>query len=254
MICARALSAVALTLIFGACAWLPGGQGKQPAPRLYVLDPKLSATGTGPAPKGAGCGNLLVARPSAAPGYATAQMLYRRRPYELESFAYNEWVEPPSQMLEPLIRQAVQSTGVFVAVLSPGARADGEFYLESVSVRLLQVFVEGEAPYVEVSLQARFYYRNRLLGERGFYAREPAKASTPTAGVDAANRATADLLSELAQWVAAEAPGTGESCRPATSAALGAKVLFHGHYGGLHAGMDAQFAQNRLDVEFDGTI
>jgi cholesterol transport system auxiliary component len=211
---ARAVLPVALALVLGACAWLPGGQSRTAPPTsLYVLDPELPAVERPPGSQNLNCGNLLVARPTAAPGYATSQMLYRRRPYELEAFAYNEWVAPPSQMLEPLIRRATQSTGLFKAVLSPGNRADGQLYLESVSVRLLQVFAQGEGSYARVSLQARLYDGNRLLGEHRFEAAEPAAAATPAAGVDAANRAAADLLSELARWVMERASEAGESCR-----------------------------------------
>ena len=208
----RLLALIGISLILGACTWLPGGR-EVPAPRLYVLDPVPPPFERNSSAGDSRCANLVVARPTAAPGYATAQMLYRRTRYELESFAYNEWAETPARMLEPLIRQALEIGGRFRAVLSPGTRADSAFMLETGSVRLLQVFEAGEPPYAELSLQARLYSRDRLIGQQRFYARENAAEATPEAGVAAANAATAELLAKLAAWVERRAAEAGEGCR-----------------------------------------
>src|SRR5690349_7258410 len=61
---------------------------------------------------------LLITAPDAAAGYQTSQMLYVKKPFELEAFAKNAWVNPPADMLYPLVLQSLQRTNLFEAVTS----------------------------------------------------------------------------------------------------------------------------------------
>ncbi len=46
---------------------------------------------------------LLVLVPETEPIYATTQMAYTARAYQIAYFGQNEWAETPSQMIQPLI-------------------------------------------------------------------------------------------------------------------------------------------------------
>lgn len=241
--------AVLLIVLLGGCTLLPGGEPR-PETKVYLLKPEipdLAAPPGGSTP----CAGILVTTPEPAPGFGTARMMYRQDSYELDYFAYNEWAAPPTQMLEPLIGETLQSTGRFRAVLPPGASAGSSYRLETGEVRLVQMFPEGGRSHVELELQARLYRRAELLEQRRFRLREPAGAATPVAGVAAANRAAGRLLEQLGEWVVNR---TREECKAAGSAALGAEVLFDRHDRGLHPGVHAEFAQHRFYVQLDGSV
>jgi cholesterol transport system auxiliary component len=57
--------------------------------------------------------SILISPPEAAAGYQSAQMIYIKKPYELNAFASHAWIEPPADMLYPLIVQSIQQTGAF---------------------------------------------------------------------------------------------------------------------------------------------
>lgn len=83
---------------------------------------------------------LVVAEPRAAPGYGSRQIVYVRAANQLESFAFNEWAEPPAAMLAPLLANAIERTGAFRAVVRAPVSVAGDLRLETELVRLQQDF------------------------------------------------------------------------------------------------------------------
>lgn len=244
--------AVVIPLMFllsGGCTLGPGGNAA-PDVRLFLLEPGPVEWPEAQLPE-TSCGNIMIAPPEPAPGFGSARMVYSRSPHELEYFAYHEWAAPPSELLSPLIGRMLRSTGIFEAVLPPGTWAENAYLLEIDSVRLVQLFPESESSRVELGLLARLYRRGELLSQRPFQVTEGAAERAPVAGVAAANRAAGRLLRQMGQWVVTR---VGKSCERAGSAALGAQILFYGHDGGLHPGVDAELAKYRLDVELHGPV
>lgn len=70
---------------------------------------------------------ILVSQPEAVADYQTEQMLYIKKPYELNHFAHNAWVTSPPNMLYPLILLSLEQSHYFAAVAS-GAYADKTDY------------------------------------------------------------------------------------------------------------------------------
>jgi cholesterol transport system auxiliary component len=148
---------------------------------------------------------LLLAPPSAAPGYDSVHMLFQRQPQQLEAFAFHEWVEPPARLLAPLMVQALQATGAFRAVLLAPTSGTGALRLETEIVRLQQDF-SAQPSAVRLTLRAALIDAGtrRVIATQVFDARVPANADNPVAGVAAAQLATRRVLGELAvacaQW------------------------------------------------------
>ena len=60
---------------------------------------------------------LLIASMTANPGYSSDRMIYVTRPHELQAYAHHAWVAPPSQMIAPMVADALRQHHYFHAVV-----------------------------------------------------------------------------------------------------------------------------------------
>lgn len=178
------------------------------APTRHTLDaaPKATSearTGTAPRPA-ASAPVLVVAQPRAAPGYDSRRMVYLRQPLMLEAFAFHEWVEPPAQLLAPLLVRALQDSAGFRAVVLAPSAAAGGWLLETELTRLQQDFTT-QPSQVRLSLRAVLLdgSTRQVIAWREFDARVDATSDDPVAGVQAAQQALQQVLQQLRAFCAA---------------------------------------------------
>lgn len=145
---------------------------------------------------------LMVARPRAAAGFDSVDMLYLREPTRLDAFARNRWAAPPAAMLAPLLVDAMEATGAFRAVVDGGSGLRAAYRLDTEVLRLQQEFFH-EPSRVRVGLRVTLAdtRSGEVLMARTFEATEAAPGDDPASGVDAANRAVKKLVTELADAV-----------------------------------------------------
>lgn len=174
-------------------------QADEPASHSYLLewqgDPVRPAGGPGAA-------TLLIAPMRAAPGFDTADMAYMRHAHELEYFARHRWVDAPARMLEPLLQQAAEQTGLLRSVVTAGSGARAGLRLDSRLLYLQQV-CRLDPSELQLGLRVSLIEveSGRVLGERTLAVSEALEARTPYGGVAAANRAVARLLADLQAWL-----------------------------------------------------
>lgn len=149
---------------------------------------------------------LIVNLPRAAPGFDTSQIVYVRRPYEIEYFAHNRWVDTPSSMLAPMMVGAIERSGAFHAVLGAPTSATGQFRLETELVRLQQDFSTTPS-HVRLTLRATLVdaTSRRVIASREFDVRANAPRDDPYGGVMATQRAASQVLPGLAAFCAESA-------------------------------------------------
>jgi cholesterol transport system auxiliary component len=149
---------------------------------------------------------LLMLVPETMPLYATTQMAYTTRAYQLAYFSQNEWAETPSQMIQPLIVKTLRNTHYFSEILSPPHIGRHTFALRTEILELKQDFTAEPAM---LQLAMRFYLSceatNQVIASKELSVREPMMERNPYAGVAAANEAIAKVLRELAKFVIEEA-------------------------------------------------
>ncbi|MGS5087291.1 ABC-type transport auxiliary lipoprotein family protein [Hydrogenophaga sp. A37] len=200
------LPLLCLPLLLVACA---GSLLPKPAapPARFALDAgpasAAAATTAAPRPAAAGAPSLTVELPRAAPGYDSRRMLYQRRPQQLEAFAFNEWVEPPAQMLTPMLVRALQGSGAFGAVLQAPSAVTTGWRLETELVRLHQSFAQQPS---QVQLGLRAVLLNNRTREavawREFNISVNATGEDPVAGAAAAQAAAMQLAAAVAAFCA----------------------------------------------------
>lgn len=144
---------------------------------------------------------ILVTLPEARPTYNTTQMAYTIRPYQVAYFTQNQWAETPPQMLQPLIVRTLQKTHLFHAVVTPPFMGRYEYTLSTDIAMLQQDFTKVPAR-LDLKVQAQLIKSstNQVVGTKQFSVSEPIRYKSPYSGVAAANRATAKILKEIAEF------------------------------------------------------
>lgn len=188
-----------LSTLLAGCA--PFQSAQLANPTLYVLEAK-------PLAKVARVKRELVlevAGPRAWPGFDTTQMIYVQRPYELDRFATNQWVDTPSRMLAPLLVRALEQTGSFKAVVPSPSVVPADVRVDVELIRLQQNFATRPSR-VELTLRVQLIdvRAKRVLAARSFDEAENAPTDDPYGGVIAANLALQRVLEQVADFCVVE--------------------------------------------------
>ncbi len=144
---------------------------------------------------------LIINTPKAAAGFDTRHMMYTRSAYRLEYFARNEWLDTPSNMLQPLMVKAIEQTHAFKAVLPKLAAVKTDLRLESELIRLVQNFNTNPSQ-VLFSLRVTVIdsSTNQVIALRQFDETVSAESDDPIGGVRASNLAVTQALEKLRQF------------------------------------------------------
>jgi cholesterol transport system auxiliary component len=189
---------VVFLLALAACSI---GPSESRAPTTYLLDPQLTFK-TPANSKRSPAATLLVSPPRPQAGFDTARMAYLRRPHEVSYYAYNQWADTPARMLMGLLAQAMEKTDLWRAVVQMPSPVRADYRLDSDNLVLEQQFFSTPSR-VRLALRVQLIdlKQQRVIGTRDFEVFEEAPSDDAYGGVIAANRATAKLLEQVADWV-----------------------------------------------------
>lgn len=145
---------------------------------------------------------LLVSTPIASAGYKSNKMIYITIPYRLRSFANNQWIAPPADMLLPLIAESLRKTDYFKAVVTAPFSGVVNYRLDTQLLTLQQEFLHPVSQ-IRLVLQATLIndINNHVIASRRFQIVVNAPENNPYGGVLAANRAAASLSKQITQFV-----------------------------------------------------
>ena len=149
--------------------------------------------------------SLLVSQPEAMTGYQTEQMLYVKKPFQLDSFAENAWIGTPANMLYPLIIQTLQNSHAFRAVASSPFADNVDYRLDTQVIAMQQNFlIRPSAFELKLKVVLTRVADNQVLASRILSERVPCPADTPYGGVIAANKATDAMTRKIETFVIQE--------------------------------------------------
>jgi cholesterol transport system auxiliary component len=141
---------------------------------------------------------LVVAAPTAAPGFDGLRIVYVKRSHELDVFTRSEWVDTPARMLAPLLVRALERGGAFASVAEARSAAAATVRLETEILRLQHEFTDRPSRVrLTVRVQLTEMPSRRVLGAREVEAVEVAPSDDPYGGVVAANRAVRRVLEDV---------------------------------------------------------
>jgi cholesterol transport system auxiliary component len=174
--------------------------GPLPAPKLYVLKPKLPGTLPGPKVSWA----LSISSPTATSGLDGDRIAILRPPASLDYYAGAAWAGPLPSLVQSALLEAFEMSGRLPAVSrdSDGAQSD---YILNIDMRDFEArYDQGEgAPLAAVRLGMRLIEsRSRKIAGSSTVAKEVrASANTIDAAVEALSAALSGALADLVPWV-----------------------------------------------------
>ena len=191
-----AIGALAV-LIAGGCVW---PRGESPSVHTFHLTLEQGAITRGE--QSSTSPVLAIHPPQPAPGFASLQMVYLTRPYELEAYAVHQWADSPARLLAPLLVQALSEAGGWRAVVPAEGAGRADYRLDLDDVAVQQEFFQPPS-HVRMRLRAQLVdlKDHRLIGAHAFEVVVPAPSEDAYGGVQAANRAATRLLEQVGDWL-----------------------------------------------------
>ncbi|MDH3980624.1 MAG: ABC-type transport auxiliary lipoprotein family protein [Gammaproteobacteria bacterium] len=181
--------------LLAACSLLP--DPKPAAQDRYLLEytPAMAVAGSEDMPV------LMITTPRAHGAYDTARIAYMQQQFGLRYYVRSRWADTPARMLAPLLAEAMNATGQFQALYaSPGALS-AQLRLDTELLRFHQDFT-AQPSMIHVTLRAQLVdlKDQHVIASRLFDIREAATSEDTYGGVQAANRATAQLMEQLSRF------------------------------------------------------
>jgi len=185
-----------LILLLAGCASLPGPS--QPVTHYVLSDP-------GPAlhlPRSQP-GVLLLREMDTPAFYQEPGLAYSREPGTRSRYAFAQWTELPGKRLTWLLRQRLETAGVFAAVAPMASGVIGDYQLNT---RLIDFYHDASMPPGSAFLLVEAELVRRARGERvarqSFVAQLPVAAYDAAGAADAMDRAATRIIDEITLWLA----------------------------------------------------
>lgn len=182
-------------LVLSACAGTP-----QPPVTEYALSPgiRLIKPSEPPLPL-----TLRLAPLSASQMYMSTNIYYVDDAYRRNPYAWSRWVDTPVRMLQLVLQEGLEQSGLFQAVLPPTSMLVADLRLETTVYDFshhLEAGGKSEA-VVRLGFHLLDARKAKLLASRQFEVRMPTASRNAEGAVTALNRAVAALLPQLADWL-----------------------------------------------------
>ena len=147
---------------------------------------------------------LLVSTPQANGAYDSARIAYLQQQYGLRYYVRSRWADAPANMLVPLLVEAINAGGRVEAVGANSGGVAATLRLDSTLLRFYQDFTDHPSRMrITLRVQLVDLQAQRVIAARVFDIQQPAPTDDTYGGVQAANRALATLLQQVADFCAA---------------------------------------------------
>ncbi len=146
---------------------------------------------------------LYVGRTKANEAYQENDMLYVVKPFELNSFAKNEWIAPPAKMINDVLVKSLENSHVFHAITTAPYSGHSHCRVNTRLTALEQNFLSQPSEIV-LSIKADVINEktDNIIASHRFHRRERALTDTPYGGVLATNLAIKKIMTNLVKFVA----------------------------------------------------
>lgn len=144
---------------------------------------------------------LFVSKPVANAGYDSRAMIYIIKPYQLRSYAYNQWVDTPANMIMDVLTDHLQQSNYFHAVTFPPSSSRSDFRLNTQIIMFQQEFLQPISQF-HLILQVTLINNKtqKALATRRFESIIDATGNDPYSGVLAANLAANKIGIEVTKF------------------------------------------------------
>lgn len=166
---------------------------------MYTIDslPQIQPVKTNASDK-----TLLVGLPKASPAYNHRYMVYTDAAHTLRHYTQNVWVEPPAQLIHPLLVQALLDSHQFHAVIASPYGGRSDYHLDTELITLKQDFTVTPSE-VTLTLQVRLIDSQapRIIASRRFSAVVKTPENDARGAAIATNQASSQLIAQITEFV-----------------------------------------------------
>jgi cholesterol transport system auxiliary component len=190
-----------LVLALAGALSLPGcsglfGSTSEPI-QMYMFEPRAFE-----APPRNDSTIVLLISPIQSVGLDSRQMAYAMRPFERTYFVTSQWADTPGRMIEPLLVQAMEHSGMFNAVVDEASTVVADLRLEVHLLVMQQEFsTTPSRGRLVMRAQLSDLRDNRVMATRLFEESVQAPSDNPYGGAVALNLALEAVLDEMVAWV-----------------------------------------------------
>lgn len=139
------------------------------------------------------------ARPSAA--CHSARMVYVPACYQIQYFTQNRWTDPPAQMLQALLINALQRTGRFQAIINTPSTVYYDGILNTQLLSFQQEFTSIPSQFrIAIRAQLINARTRRVISSEDFVVTQIAPHDDAYGGALAANQAAQKILNEISRF------------------------------------------------------
>lgn len=187
-------------LVLSGCA---GASRPAVFPRHYALATAAASVPTTRAPAAA---TLRVARVS-VPAWLDGTGMYYRLAYRADdgiaAYAESDWVAPPADMLEALLRNTLAAGAGWRAVVGPGSPAQSACTLQVRIDDFSQVFASPQDSVGRLVATVTLLdgQSDKVIAQRPFRIEVPAPRADAAGGVAALNRASRQFADAVRAWL-----------------------------------------------------
>ena len=189
----RLLAIISLLVLLAGCV----GQANVPPVQYYVLGNGYEAANARRASQ-SNARVLLVNPTTVSAFYDTQRLVYSRAEGQRAYYQFAAWTERPGRAFSELLARRLGAPST-----TSGVKGDVVLH-----TRLHEVYHDAASSTVKIDVSAELVdTAGRVIGERRRFLRSVAtSAENAAAAVEAANRAVAEVLDEIADWVEGRQP------------------------------------------------
>lgn len=139
------------------------------------------------------------ARPNAI--YHSARMIYIPACYQVQYFTQNRWTDPPAQMLQTLLINALQHTGRFQAIINTPSTVYYDWILNTQLLSFQQEFTRVPSRF-RIAMRAQLINARsrRVISSEDFVVTQIAPHDDAYGGALAANQAAQKILHKISNF------------------------------------------------------
>jgi ABC-type uncharacterized transport system auxiliary subunit len=149
--------------------------------KYYTIEPEAVADAMSPQPFPMA---LLVGRITAPHLYREDRLVYESSPVELGTYEYHRWAEPPTEMLESMLIQALRGSGRYREVERMSSSSRGDYILRGHLFALNEV--DGPAMAARFSIEVELFQPKTgvVVWTQDYTHDEPVSGKTVSAVVE----------------------------------------------------------------------
>ncbi len=173
---------------------------KTPPMHYFTLAAKASDWDYCP-PHKRGMPTILVNQVRPNTVYRSARMIYVPACYQIQYFTQNRWTDPPAQMLQALLINALQQTNRFQAIINTPSTVYYDWILNTQLLSFQQEFI-GIPSRFRIAMRAQLINARtrRVIASEDFLITQIAPHDDAYGGALAANQASKKILDEISRF------------------------------------------------------